>query len=367
MSKYNDNQLTAEEQKVLDSIRVSRIIFPILIGVVVVLYLLLQQFDPEEFARIKWNQHTLFWIGLSLFLLIVRHIAYAFRLQILSECDFSWGKCIELIFIWEFSSAVSPTSVGGSAVALFVLSQEKLAAARVAAIVLYSAVLDTIFFIGTLPILLFFVGPKMIRPDLTSLSSLDGWGYTFIGAYILMLTYGSVFYYGLFINPAKLKQLMLWFTKVNFLRKYRRRIEKLGNDFIIASKEIKDNGFLFGLKAFLATATAWSCRFLLLNCLIIAFVSSTPTDFFTQFSIYARLETMFVIMAFSPTPGGAGFAEILFNGFLNDYVSDGTASSLIAIIWRIFTYYAYLLVGVIIIPNWIRKVLNKRSHQGIVN
>ncbi|NJN77591.1 MAG: hypothetical protein HC803_04080 [Saprospiraceae bacterium] len=48
------------------------------------------------------------------------------RLHILTEGEFTWRKCFELIFIWEFSSAVTPTSVGGSAVALFVLSQEKL-------------------------------------------------------------------------------------------------------------------------------------------------------------------------------------------------------------------------------------------------
>ena len=71
-----------------------------------------------------------------------------------------WKKCIELIFIWEFSSAVSPTSVGGSAVAFFVLAQEKLSTAKTATIVLYTVVLDTIFFVGTLPILFAFFGTK---------------------------------------------------------------------------------------------------------------------------------------------------------------------------------------------------------------
>ena len=72
---------------------------------------------------------------------------------------------------------------------------------------------------------------------------------------------------------------------------------------------------------------------------------------------------MFVIMAFSPTPGGAGFAEILFGGFLSDYVNSKTFALIIAFIWRFFTYYLYLIIGAIIIPNWIRNLLNERKKK----
>ena len=96
--------------------------------------------------------------------------------------------------------------------------------------------------------------------------------------------------------------------------------------------------------------------------MIIAIVDTTATDFLTQAALYARLETMFVIMAFSPTPGGAGFAEIVFGGFLSDYVPVGI-SLIIAFMWRGLTYYAYLFAGVIIVPNWIRKLLNKRKQK----
>ena len=351
-----------EQEEVLKSIRVSKIILPILIGVVVVLYLLWQQFDVEAFSKINWNSYTLFWILAAVILLIIRHIAYATRLRILSGKVFSWKKCVELIFIWEFSSAVSPTSVGGTAVALFVLAQEKLAAAKTTALVIYTAILDTIFFVGTLPIWIFLFGPSIIRPDLTSWDNLDGWGYVFVGAYILMAAYGTLFFYGLFINPKQLKRSLTWVTKFRFLKRFQTKATNLGADIIIASKEMRQEKWSFHIGAFLATATAWSCRFLLLNCLIIAIVDSTPTDFFTQAALYARLETMFIIMAFSPTPGGAGFAEIVFGGFLGDYVPVGI-SLIIAFMWRGLTYYAYLIVGVIVVPNWIRNLLNRRKRR----
>jgi len=363
LAKTNLDEFTAQQQEVLKSIRTSRIILPVLIGIAVVGYLLWQQFDPKDFGKISWTSHTLFWITLSVTLLIIRHIAYATRLRILSEGVCSWKKCVELIFIWEFSSAVSPTSLGGSAVAFFVLAQEKLSTAKTATIVLYTIVLDTIFFVGTLPIMLAIFGTSMIRPEMKSFADFDGWGYYFIFAYVLMAIYGSAFYYGLFVSPIQLKRFLVGFTKIKLFRKHRPKAVELGNDMMAASKEMKRHDWKFHVGAFLATATAWSCRFLLLNCLIIAFVTTVPKDFFTQFELFARLETMFVIIAFSPTPGGAGFVEILFSGFLSDYVQNATNSTVISTLWRLMTYYSYLLAGAIIIPNWIRTVLNARNKK----
>ena len=349
-----------EHQETLKSIRVSRIILPVLIGIVAVGYMLWRQFDPAEFAKINWTTHTLLWVFATLLLLITRHLAYATRLRILSEKEFSWRKCIELIFIWEFSSAVSPTSIGGSAVAFFVLAQEKLSTAKTATIVLYTVVLDSIFFIGSLPVLFLFFGTHMIRPDVERLSDLGAWGFYFLFAYSLMAVYCSIFYYGLFVSPKQIKRVLKAVTGIRFLKRYQPKAIELGNDMIVASEELKKHRWPFHLKAFLATATAWSCRFLLLSCLIIAFTRGISLDFWPQFGLYARLEAMFVIIAFSPTPGGAGFVEVLFGGFLTDYVQNATYATVISTIWRLLSYYSYLLAGAIIIPNWIRTILNER-------
>ncbi|HMQ46234.1 MAG TPA: lysylphosphatidylglycerol synthase transmembrane domain-containing protein [Saprospiraceae bacterium] len=354
---------TREQEDVLKSIRVSRIIVPILLGIAAVGYLLWRQFDPEEFAAINWTSHTLFWVSASLIILITKHLAYATRLRVLSEGAFSWRKCIELIFIWEFSSAVSPTSVGGSAVAFFVLAQEKLPTAKTATIVLYTIVLDSLFFVSSLPLLYLFFGTEMIRPNIQRLEDIGGWGFYFLFAYSFMAIYGAIFYYGLFINPQQIRKVLKWVTGMQILNRYQPKAIELGNDMILASQSLKHQNFSFHLRAFVATATAWSCRFLLLNCLIIAFITSMPLDFWTQFELYARLESMFVIIAFSPTPGGAGFIEILFRGFLVDYVSSATYATVISTIWRLFSYYAYLLAGAIIIPNWIRTVVNERRNR----
>ena len=83
------------------------------------------------------------------------------------------------------------------------------------------------------------------------------------------------------------------------------------------------------------------------------------TDFLELFS---RIQVMFVMMAFSPTPGGAGFAELLFGGLLSDFVPTGI-SLVIAMLWRILDYYFFLIMGVIIIPQWLNKILKKRREK----
>lgn len=365
---YLINILTTQEphvfqddhHEVLKSIRSSRIILPVLIGLAVVGYLLYKQFDPSAFAQINWNIHTLFWLSLAVIILVIKHLSYATRLYILSRGEFSFIKCIELIFIWEFSSAVSPTAIGGSAVALFVLSQEKLKAARVAAIVLYTIVLDTAYFVFSLPLLLLIIGPSMIRADLTSLSTLDGWAYTFILTYIFMGLYGLFFYYGLFVRPEHSKWLLSKVTTFGFLKRYHLKAIKLGEDFVIASQELKIQSKKFHLRAFLMTALAWSMRFALIMALIYGLIDSVKMDPANMLKLYARLESMFVIMLFSPTPGGAGFAEFVFGGFLVDFVPTGV-SLIVAFLWRLLAYYSYLLAGVIIVPNWIRKIINARK------
>ena len=69
---------------------------------------------------------------------------------------------------------------------------------------------------------------------------------------------------------------------------------------------------------------------------------------------------MFVLIIFSPTPGGAGFVEYVFGNFLTDFVPIGIAP-IISFIWRLFAYYSYLFVGAIIVPNWFRGVIARRN------
>lgn len=348
-----------ERKKILRSFDLTKVVLPILIGIAVIAFLFFRQFDPDEFAKITWTGSTLIFLSLAVLFLFARIAFYALRLYILSEGEFSFFKCIQLIFLWEFSSAVSPTNVGGSAVALFILSQEKIGAARTTAIVIYTIVLDTLFFLLCIPIWVLIFGEDILGPGN---DAFGGWKITLLTAYAVMFLYGSFFAYGLFIKPQTLQRMLRAIGRIRFMHRLQDRIQQLGEDIVITSRALMKKSFRYHLGAFLSTVGAWSSRFFLIISLIIGITRSIPLHLSAIFELYARIQTLFVMMAVSPTPGGAGFAEILFGNILSDYVPSGI-SLVVASIWRLLAYYFFLLMGIIIIPQWLRTIIKTRKSK----
>lgn len=358
----DNHNLSDDEKTLLKSVSFSRLILPVFIGLGVVFYLMSKQLDFKELDKVSWGGLTFLWLGFAVLMYIFRHFFYAWRLYSMADGSFSFWKCMELIVIWEFSSAVSPTNVGGAGVALVLLAQEKVSGARTVAIVLYSMVLDTVYTLISLPLLYFIVGPTLIRPGMKSLTDIDGYGFTFITVIIFMLVYGGVFFYGLFVNPRAIKRLLILLSRIPFLKKFRNDLRNTAVNVVTAAIELRGQSWKFHMRNMLCTMGAWTTRFLGLNFIILAIVPKTSLAAYDQFLIFARGEAMYVITAFSPTPGGAGIAEYLFGGFYSDYIPEGIAS-LVSLIWRLITYYPYLIAGAIVIPIWIRGVIKSRKAQ----
>jgi hypothetical protein len=360
MTKFRKQQFEETQANVNKSFQLSRTILPILIGIGVVFYLLWEDFDVQEFYKIEWTSHTLTWLLIAFGILVFRHLSYMARLYILTEGEFSWRKCFELIFIWEFSSAVTPTSLGGSAVALFVLSQEKISTAKTATIVIYTVILDSLFFLIGVPIFYLTFGKQIIPPE--DAQFFGNWGATVI----LTLTFAGMFLYtmlfvcGVFINPKSIKSLLLFFCKIPFLKRLQTKAAQLGDDIILTSKEVKSKKWPYHIKAFLATSGAWTGKFLLIVAIIIALVPTFETNIPLLILTFAKLQTMFVLIMLFPSPGGAGFAELAFTAFMYGYIPS-TSALVIALVWRLMSYYSYLICGAIIIPNWLQKRRKKRE------
>jgi len=350
----------AETQKFVRSMRLSRMLLPIGLGLLAVGYLFYQQFDLEKFREIEWSGRAFAWIGLAFLLLLARHFFYAYRLKVLTGGDyFTWKKCLELIVIWEFSGALTPTSKGGPFVMLFVLTQEKVPAGRTAAAIFYTMICDSGFFVILLPILLAIYGPPMMYPGMQSYSDQNLASNVMFVTYVMMLTYWLLLIFFVFLRPQYAKSSLNWLAKIPWLKRFAPKLTLLGQEFELAATELRQQNWRYHLRIILCALGAWTSKFLMINCLIIAIVPSTPIDGATQAFIYARLVAMFIIMAFSPTPGGAGLAEIALAGFISDYVPAGIGL-VIALLWRGMAYYGYLLAGALVVPGWIAARVGER-------
>ncbi len=346
--------MTEEHKKVLKIFKFKRVIVPVIIGLGVVAFLVFRNFDPQPFYDIHWTYYSSLFIFIAVVLMATRDLAYMYRIRLLTDKQLTWRHSFDVIMLWEFSSAVTPSVVGGSAAALYIVTKEGISPGRSTAIVMISALLDELFYITMVPLLYLFVGPHRLFTSTNSYfmnGRLEMEGVFFIGyAFIFVLT--LIISYGVFIKPRGFKWILLRVFKISFLRKWRLQAAQAGDDIITTSKELKNKPFIFWARAYFATFLSWTARFWVVNFLIL---SITPVG--QHFLIYARQLVMWVILLISPTPGSSGVAEFLFSDFLGEFITPGLTPAL-ALLWRMLSYYPYIIIGALVLPHWIKRVYN---------
>lgn len=345
--------MTDKQSRVLKIFKFKRVIIPVILGLGVVMYLILRDFDAEPFRNIRWTQYSALWLFIALLMMVTRDVAYMYRIRLLTDKELSWRRSFDVIMLWEFASSVTPSIVGGSAAALYIVTKEGIRPGRATAIVMITALLDELFYITMVPIIIIIVGTSQLFASESSYLFINtklGMQGIFIIGYLFILALTIIISYGVFAQPRGFKWILLRLFKLPFLRKWRYQAAEAGDDIIITSAELRGKPAIFWIRAYLATWFSWTARFWVVNFLIL---SITPVG--QHFLIYARQLVMWVIMLISPTPGSSGVAEFLFSDFLGDFIPLGLTAA-VALLWRLVSYYPYIIIGAIVLPNWIRRV-----------
>lgn len=305
----------------------------------------------ETLGSIQWTWHSTGWILLALVATAFRDLGYIYRIRVLSDGHLSWRQSFNVTFLWEFASALTPSVVGGSGVAMFIIGREGIALGRATAIVLVTALMDELFYVIMVPIVFLAVGMQHLFP-----AALDHafWGMSiplvFWAGYGFILLLVGIIFYSVFFRPRAFKFALLRIFKLPFLRGWRPQVIRVGDDIAITSEELKGKPKRFWAKAFAATCFSWANRFLVVNLVAAAFFSVND-----HLLLYARQLIMWVILLISPTPGSSGVAEIAFAGFFRDLLPAVGYIGAIAILWRLLSYYLYLFMGTLILPRWYRR------------
>jgi uncharacterized membrane protein YbhN (UPF0104 family) len=348
------------QNKLLSGVRPIRIVYPILIGIAVVVYMLVKEVDGKTLSLIEFSWHSLFWLCVALIMMIIRDLGYMARLRILTDGTFSWSKSFRIIMLWEFTSAITPSAIGGTSVAILYLNKEGLKVGKSSAIVMATSFLDELYFILMFPLLILVLDVnQLFMTDAPGHSLwLESLLYFALIGYLVKASYFIVLTYGLFWNPRGLKWLLLWIFKLPILRKWKRGANQAGTDIIESSKELRRKPFWFWLKAFMATFWSWTARYWVVNVILLAFIFQ-GYSITEHVMIFARQLVMWIMMLVSPTPGGSGFSEWVFTKYLGDFLPSAGVAATMALIWRLISYYPYLLIGVFILPKWIKKHFRK--------
>lgn len=344
------------DTSILNGLKSWKIFVPIIIGFGVTGWLFMREYEPGTFSAVHFGFWTIFWLIMSYGMMAIRDIGYMARIRILSDHDLSWKQAFRVIMLWEFASAVTPSAVGGTSVAVFFVNREGINIGRSTGIVMVTSFLDELFFALIFPLAVLLIGYNNvfgIDSETVSKFTYFAWtGYAMKVAYILILTYGF------FINPKGLKKLMQLVFKLPVLNRWQYKIDKVGDDMIRTSIYFRMWPLKKWIKAFIATCASWISRYWVVNTLIIAFLGIKYLGLEQHFIVFGKQLSMWIMMLVMPTPGGSGFAEYIFKEFLSGLLPVGIGVAL-ALCWRMVSYYPYLIMGAIILPKWIRKIIKK--------
>lgn len=344
--------------QIVSRLKPARIIIPILIGLAVVGWVIVKEIDTDALKNLNFTWKAVFWLLVAWGCMIGRDLGYIIRIRILSENDLTWRKAFRVIMLWEFTSAISPSTVGGTAVAVVFIHKEGISVGRSTSIVLATSFLDELYFVIMYPVILLIVGREVLFT-----TSLEGTGMNLLNnltivtavGYLIILAWVLLVGYGLFIDPQKIKNSLIYIFRLPLLKRWQEQAVKAGDDIVESSQALKKKPFLFWVKALTATFLSWTSRYWVVNAILVAFFVIN-----NHFLIFARQLVTWIMMIISPTPGGSGFAEIILGRYISDtipgYPSEvGSIALAIAIIWRIISYYPYLAIGASILPGWIQS------------
>jgi len=332
--------------------KLSQVFIPITIGIIVIGWLFLSEFDQMTFKGVDFNVSGIGYILLAFLFMFGRDIGMISRFRLMTNNELSWRQAFNINVLNEFTSAVTPSAVGGSSLVIFFLSKEKISVGRSTAIMISNLFLDELFFIIICPVIFLFVPLH----DLFNASSVitATIGVVFWSVYSILILWTLILYTGLFRRPDLIAKLFLLIFRIPFLSKWYENIALFSDSMISSSHEISKKPFIFWIKVFGTTALGWTSRFLVVNALFLAF-----SPFNHQLIIFGRQILLWIVMIISPTPGGSGISEFAFKEYYNDISLGSGPVLVITVLWRLISYYMYLLLGVLIIPKWIKKSFTK--------
>lgn len=331
-----------------------KVIAPIAIGTTVIVWLFHREFSVNALQQIHFTPHVIGSIFLAWLFMVGRDFGLTWRFRALTDGELTWRQALRVDMLCEFTSCVTPSAVGGGALGMIYLNREGIAFGRATTLMMTTLFLDELFFVIACPII------ALLIPH----DKLFGFGHgndTFtIGLEIVFwCVYGALFawtlilFFGIIAKPHGVKIVLTKLFRFPFLRRWGYKIAEVTDNMVSTSAQLKMKPLKWWLETFGASALSWTSRFLVVNALFWGFVPGSD-----QLVVLGRQFVVWVALMVSPTPGGSGVSEWLFTEYYGDMISGAAGigiTLIIALFWRLISYYVYLVIGVCLLPGFFSR------------
>lgn len=329
------------------------------IGLVVIAVMLVREFDVAALGKMEFSPRFFLGVVAGVSLFAVLNLMLTLRFRHLCRRRISLSQAFRVNVLCEFTSAVTPSAVGGSGLAFVYLSREGVTMGR-SIFTMFAALLADEAFLAVSSLLLYLfvpshllfslVGGAGVDADTANEWIKDGVQYVFLGSTLVVAVWTAILYVLLLCRPGSMGWLLKWLCKIPLLRRFRPGVEKFVSEMAMASEEAKQEGGRFWAKLMGYTSVAWLSRFAIVVAILFAFHSSG-----NMLVAWSRQWVMWMIAILTPTPGGSGVAELMFRLYYADFLPDASVAILAAMLWRLIFYYPFLIMGTVVLPKWIDR------------
>lgn len=324
------------------------VIVPVVVGLIAVFWMLMRDYQSLSLDSIDFSMSTLYYFLLAWLFMMGRDFGLTWRFRSLTDHDITWGQALRVNMLCEFTSAVTPSTVGGSSFGLIYLKGEGLRLGRSTTIMMSTLFLDELFLVVACPIAMlifpfdqfFGNGPA----DFTATLKIAFWI-----VYCGLALWTAILFWGIFIKPQVLKIAFDKIFSLKILTRWHKAAIDMGDNIIVTARELRRKSFLWWLRAFFATSLSWISRYMVVNAIFLMFGIGAD-----QLLVLVRQLVMWVVLTICPTPGGSGVSEWIFKNYYGDMIPVGSLAVVMALCWRLVSYYIYLIIGICVFPSWMR-------------
>lgn len=100
------------------------------IGLVVIAGMMIREFDLDALSKIHLSPQFFLGVGIAVLLFAIQNLMYTLRFRYLSQRKLSLSQSFRINVLCEFTSAVTPSAVGGSGLAFVYLNREGMTMGR---------------------------------------------------------------------------------------------------------------------------------------------------------------------------------------------------------------------------------------------
>lgn len=327
-----------------------RSLIPITIGLAVTLWLFHDEFKSTNLADITINGRMIVGFLLAWVFMAGRDFGLTWRFHTIAAPTLTWARALRVDLMCAFTSAITPSAMGGSAFAIFYLNREKVSLGRATTLTLTTLFLDELFFVVFCPIIMLALPINDLFATASGNALSNSIQIVFWLVYAGIVIWTAILFMGIIVKPKPVAHFIKRLFMLKFLRRWRKDAFSTANNMIYASKDLRKSTKRWWLNVFGATTLSWFSRYLVVNALLWGFAPNA-----SALLIFGRQFVVWVILMISPTPGGSGISEWLFTEYYGDLLPVASLAAILALAWRIVSYYIYIVLGSMLLPTYFGK------------